>query len=159
MSAAGAFASSAAQRSFPPKAPVGTPITITVKGLSWRGFEHLMALRDHNKYTGEISGVTTKGTAAFRPVPRDPPASISFNSTTAPPPAGADLNTQQSPQDYIYAHLDNKQEFRFVFNATKDTGPPLDTLQWPDTERVARLNSHAPRTTMSTKMAPSSVRP
>src|SRR4029077_3876553 len=142
----------------PTEGPVGAPITVTIKGLSWRGFEQFMALRYDNKYTGEISGVTTNGTAVFQIRAAGPTGKhiIQLNNSTATAP-GAYLNTQQSPQDYIYAHLDNKQEFRFVFNATKDTGPPLDTLQWPDTERVARLNSHAPRTTMSTKMAPSSV--
>ena len=142
----------------PTEGPVGTPITITVKGLSWRGFEHFMALRYDNKYTGEISAVTTKGTAVFQIRAAGPSGKhiIQLNNSTATAP-GAYLNTQQSPQDYIYDHLDNKQEFRFVFNATKDTGPPLDTLQWPDTERVARLNGDAPRTTMSTKIAPSSA--
>ena len=142
----------------PTEGPVGTPITITVKGLSWRGFEHFMALRYDNKYTGEISGVTTNGTAVFQIRAAGPIGKhiIQLNNSTATAP-GAYLNTQQSPQDYIYAHLDNKQEFRFVFNVTKDAGPPPDSLQWPDSERVARLNSHAPRTAMSTKPAPSSV--
>ncbi|HTN71071.1 MAG TPA: hypothetical protein VMO00_08265, partial [Methylomirabilota bacterium] len=81
---------------------------------------------------------------------------IQLNNSTATAP-GAYLNTQQSPQDYIYAHLDNKQEFRFVFKVTKDNGPPADTLQWPHTDRVARLSSHAPRTTMSIKPALSSA--
>ena len=50
-----------------PKAgPVGTPITVTVKGIGWRGFEQFMALRYDNKYTGEISAVTTKGSAVFQ---------------------------------------------------------------------------------------------
>jgi hypothetical protein len=142
----------------PTEGPVGTPITVTVKGLSWRGFEHFMALRYDNKYTGEISAVATRGTAVFQTRAAGPPGKhvIQLNNSTAYAP-GAYLNTQQSPQDYIYAHLDNKQEFRFTFNVTKDAGPPPNTLQWPDSERVARLNSHAPRTTMSTKMAPSSV--
>jgi hypothetical protein len=142
----------------PAEGPVGTPISVTVKGLSWRGFEQFMALRYDNKYTGEISAVTTMGTAAFQIRAAGPPGKhiIQLNNSTAYAP-GAYLNTQQSPQDYIYAHLDNKQEFRFTFNVTKDAGPPPNTLQWPDSERVARLNSHAPRTTMSTKMAPSSV--
>ena len=42
---------------------MGTPITVTVKGLGWRGFEQFMGLRYDNKYSGEISAVTTKGTA------------------------------------------------------------------------------------------------
>src|SRR5215813_655736 len=50
----------------PAEGPVGAPITVTVKGLSWRGFEQFMALRYDNKYMGEISAVTTAGTAAFQ---------------------------------------------------------------------------------------------
>ena len=142
----------------PSEGPVGTPITVTVKGLSWRGFEHFMALRYDNKYTGEISGVTTKGTAVFQIRAAGPAGKhiIQLNNSTATAP-GAYLNTQQSPQDYIYAHLDNKQEFRFVFNVTKDNGAPPDKLQWPDNEQVARLSSHALRTTMTTKPASSAA--
>ena len=142
----------------PTEGPVGTPITVTVKGLSWRGFEQFMALRYDNKYTGEISAVTTAGAAVFQIRAAGPAGKhiIQINNSTATAP-GAYLNTQQSPQDYIYAHLDNKQEFRFVFNVTKDNGPPQDTLQWPDSDRVARLSSHVPRTTMSMKPASSSV--
>ena len=142
----------------PTEGPVGTPITVTVKGLSWRGFEHFMALRYDNKYTGEISAVATRGTAVFQIRAAGPTGKhiIQINNSTATAP-GAYLNTQQSPQDYIYAHLDNKQEFRFVFNVTKDGGPPPDTLQWPDSERVARLSSQAQRTTMSMKPASSAV--
>ena len=50
----------------PNEGPVGTPITVTVKGIGWQGFEQFMALRYDNKYTGEISAVTTKGTAVFQ---------------------------------------------------------------------------------------------
>jgi len=142
----------------PAEGPVGTPISVTVKGLGWRGFEQFMALRYDNKYTGEISAVSTRGTAVFQIRAAGPPGKhiIQLNNSTAYAP-GAYLNTQQSPQDYIYAHLDNKQEFRFVFNVTKDAGPPRDALQWPDSDRVARLSSHAPRTTMSLRAASSSV--
>ena len=134
----------------PSEGPVGTPITVTVKGLSWRGFEQFMAVRYDNKYTGEISAVTTRGAAVFQIRAAGPPGKhiVQLNNSTAYAP-GAYLNTQQSPQDYIYAHLDNKQEFRFVFNVTKDAGMQPDALQWPDSDRVVRLNSHAPRTTMS----------
>jgi hypothetical protein len=138
----------------PTEGPVETPITVTVKGMSWRGFEQFMALRYDNKYTGEISAVTTKGTAVFQIRAAGPAGKhvIQLNNSTAYAP-GAYLNTQQSPQAYIYSHLDNQQEFRFAFNVTKDNGPPPDKLQWPETSRVAKLSADAARTAMSMKPA------
>lgn len=134
----------------PTEGPVGTPITVSVKGLSWRGFEQFMALRYDNKYTGEISAVTTRGTAAFQFRAAGPAGKhvIQLNNSTAYAP-GAYLNTQQSPQAYIYSHLDNQQEFRFTFNVTRDAGLPAEGLQWPDKNRVAQLKADTPRTTMS----------
>jgi len=138
----------------PTEGPLGTPITVTVKGIGWQGFEQFMALRYDNKYTGEISAVTTKGTAVFqfRAVGRPGKHIVQLNNSTAYAP-GAYLNTQQSPQAYIYAHVDNQQEFRFVFNVTKDNGPPPDKLEWPDNKSVAKLKSDSPRTTLSAKAA------
>jgi hypothetical protein len=138
----------------PNEGPVGTAITVTVKGIGWQGFEQFMALRYDNKYTGEISAVTTKGTAVFqfRAVGRPGKHIVQLNNSTAYAP-GAYLNTQQSPQAYIYAHVDNQQEFRFVFNVTKDNGPPPDKLEWPDNKSVAKLKSDSPRTTLSAKAA------
>ena len=132
---------------------------MTVKGLGWRGFEQFMGLRYDNKYSGEISAVTTKGTAVFQIRAAGGPGKhiIQLNNSTAYAP-GAYLNTQQSPQAYIYAHLDNQQEFRFAFNVSKDAGPPADKLQWPDRGRVAQLAPDGLRTTMSmTPAAPSSA--
>ena len=138
----------------PKSGPVGTPITITVKGLGWRGFEQFMALRYDNRYTGMISAITTRGTAVFqiRASGNRGKRIIQLNNSTATGP-GAYLNTQQSPQDYIYAHIDNKQEFRFVFDVTGDSGAPPNRIQWPHDDRVAKLASDAPRTTMSAKFA------
>ncbi|MEO6164498.1 MAG: hypothetical protein ABIP88_10195 [Candidatus Binatia bacterium] len=143
----------------PTEGPVGTPITVTVKGMGWRGFEQFMGLRYDNKYSGEISAVTTQGTAVFQIRAAGGPGKhiIQLNNSTAYSP-GAYLNTQQSPQAYIYAHLDNQQEFRFAFNVTKDGGPPPDKLQWPDGSRVAQLAADGLRTTMSMPpAAPSSA--
>jgi hypothetical protein len=135
----------------PTEGPMGTPITVTVKGIGWRGFEQFMALRYDNKYTGEISAVSTKGTAMFqiRAAGVSGKHVIQLNNSTAYAP-GAYLNTQQSPQAYIYAHLDNQQEFRFVFNMTQDKGPPPDKLEWPDDKKIANLKGDSPRTTRST---------
>jgi hypothetical protein len=141
----------------PSEGPVGTPITITVKGLGFRGFEQFMALRYDNKYSGEISAVTTRGTAVFQIRAAGPAGRhiIQLNNSTASAP-GAYLNTQQSPQAYIYAHLDNRQEFRFTFNVTHDGGPPPDNLEWPDKSSVAQLKNDAPRTTLSVMAATAS---
>jgi hypothetical protein len=134
----------------PSEGSLGTPITITVKGMGWRGFEQFMALRYDNKYSGEISAVTTRGTAVFQIRAAGPAGKhiLQLNNSTASAP-GAYLNTQQSPQAYIYSHLDNQQEFRFAFNVTQDGGPPPDRLEWPDESRIAQLKSDAPRTTLS----------
>ena len=136
----------------PAEGPVGTPITVTVKGIGWQGFEQFMALRYDNKYTGEISAVTTRGTAVFQIRAAGAPGKhiVQLNNSTAYAP-GAYLNTQQWPQAYIYSHLDNQQEFRFAFNVTQDAGPPSDAIEWPDAKRVAMLNSDSPRTTLSAK--------
>ncbi|HEX7229406.1 MAG TPA: hypothetical protein VF452_03350 [Candidatus Binatia bacterium] len=132
--------------------PVGTPITVRVKGIGWRGFEQFMALRYDNKYTGEISAVTTKGSAVFQIRAAGEPGKhiIQLNNSTAYTP-GAYLNTQQSPQAYIYAHLDNQQEFRFTVDVTSDNEIPSDGIQWPEPGSVAVLKPDAPRTTLSAK--------
>ncbi|MSP38552.1 MAG: hypothetical protein EXR70_08695 [Deltaproteobacteria bacterium] len=143
----------------PSEGPVGTPIVVTVHGMGWRGFEQFMGLRYDNKYTGEISAVTTKGSATFQIRAAGPAGKhvIQLNNSTAYAP-GAYLNTQQSPQAYIYSHLGNQQEFRFTFNVTKDAGPPPNKLDWPEATRVAKLSADAARTTMSMKpVAPGSI--
>ena len=136
----------------PKSGPVGTPITVHVEGIGWRGFEQFMALRYDNKYTGEVSAVTTKGSAVFQIRAGGEPGKhiIQLNNSTAYAP-GAYLNTQQSPQAYIYAHLDNQQEFRFAFDITSDAEIPPDRIQWPEQDRVAVLKADTPRTTMSSK--------
>jgi hypothetical protein len=151
-SARGGFRILRSARIGPNAGPVGTPITVTVTGIGWRGFEQLMALRYDNKYTGEISAVTTKGSAVFQIRAAGEPGKhiIQLNNSTAYAP-GAYLNSQQSPQSYIYAHLDNQQEFRFIFDVTSDNDIPPDAIQWPDEGRVAVLKADAPRTTMSSK--------
>lgn len=49
-----------------PKAgPVGTPITIEIKGIGWRKLQNSWMLLYDNKFTGWVSAVTTRGTATF----------------------------------------------------------------------------------------------
>jgi hypothetical protein len=64
----------------PTEGPVGTPITVTVKGLSWRGFEQFMALRYDNKYTEICSNDQRVFSTAPRPAGK---RVIQLNNSTA----------------------------------------------------------------------------
>ena len=114
--------------STPTEGPVGTPITVTVKGMGWQGFEQFMALRYDNKYTGEISAVTTKGTAVFQIRAAARPASISFNSTTAPPTRPAPISTPSNRRRLISTLISTTNK-SFVLSSTlpRTAGPPPDS--------------------------------
>jgi hypothetical protein len=49
----------------PQSGPVGTPITVEVKGVGWRPLESSWLLLYDNNFTGWISAVTTAGSARF----------------------------------------------------------------------------------------------
>jgi hypothetical protein len=49
----------------PKSGPVGTPITIEVKGIGWRQLHNSWLLLYDNSFTGWISAVTTRGSARF----------------------------------------------------------------------------------------------
>jgi hypothetical protein len=49
----------------PASGPIGTPITIDVKGIGWRQLQNSWLLLYDNKFTGWISAVTTSGSATF----------------------------------------------------------------------------------------------
>jgi hypothetical protein len=49
----------------PKSGPVGTPITVDVKGIGWRYLQNSWMLLYDNKFTGWISAVTTGGSARF----------------------------------------------------------------------------------------------
>jgi hypothetical protein len=49
----------------PASGPVGTPITIDVKGIGWRQLQNSWLLLYDNNFTGWISAVTTGGSATF----------------------------------------------------------------------------------------------
>ncbi|MBI4494639.1 MAG: hypothetical protein HY690_17825 [Chloroflexi bacterium] len=131
----------------PSEGPVGTPITISMTGLGVKPYEHTLVLRYDNKYVGVLTGVTTRGTAVFQVRAAGPVGQhvLQINQGAAT----TYLNTQQSPQAYLYAHTPTKQEFRFNFTVTRDAGPPADTIEWPAGRLVAQLDDGAPRTTAS----------
>src|SRR5207249_6596235 len=49
----------------PKSGPVGTPITVTVKGIGWRSLFNSWVLLYDNNFTGWMSAVTTAGLATF----------------------------------------------------------------------------------------------
>ena len=49
----------------PKSGPIGTPITVDVKGIGWRYLQNSWMLLYDNKFTGWISAVTTGGSARF----------------------------------------------------------------------------------------------
>jgi hypothetical protein len=49
----------------PESGPVGTPITVEVKGVGWRHLQNSYVLLYDNRFTGWISTVTTAGSARF----------------------------------------------------------------------------------------------
>ena len=60
-----AFAVDMSVTSSPASGPVGTPITVKVKGIGWRPLESSWMLLYDNNFTGWISAVTTVGSATF----------------------------------------------------------------------------------------------
>ena len=49
----------------PKSGPVGTPITVDIKGIGWRQLENSWDLMYDNSFTGWVSAVTTSGSARF----------------------------------------------------------------------------------------------
>lgn len=110
----------------PLKGPVGTPITIEVKGLGTTPFANTMGVLYDNKYTGFLSAVTTRGTgrAIIRAAGTLGQHEIRVTDASAATPY---LNTEQSPRKL--------PQFKFVFTVTEDNGAPSSTLEWPEASR------------------------
>ncbi len=125
----------------PSEGPIGTPITITVKGLGWQPRECCIAVLYDNRYVGLVTAVTTRGTAVFRIRAAGPPGEhvirLMGGSNATPY-----LNPEQSP----IAHI---PRFTFTFRVTADDGPPPATLDWPEPATASAVNDELPRTTGS----------
>jgi len=131
----------------PAQGPVGTPLTLTVKGMAASLFSgSTLAVRYDNAYMGVLTATTTRGTAVahFRAAGPTGQHMLLLNAGTIP----AYLNIAQSPYDFFYSHLPDKEDVRLPFSVTADSGPPANTLDWPDASRVAKLAPAAPRTTL-----------
>ncbi len=134
----------------PTAGPVGTPITIVIKGLGWQPRECCVAVTYDNKYVGLVTAVTTRGTAVFQIRAAGPPGEhvirLMGGSNATPY-----LNPEQSP----IAHI---PRFTFTFNVTADNGPPPATLEWPETALTGPWDDGLPRTTGSGSRASAGVR-
>lgn len=102
-------------RIYPTSGPVGTPITIEMRGIGWQSMENSWTLLYDNRYTGWMSSVTTRGRAkAVIPAVGAPGKHllrVLAGAFTTPY-----LNTPQSPVSYL-------PEFNFTFTITP--GDPL----------------------------------
>lgn len=49
----------------PSSGPVGTPITVEVRGIGWQSYQNSFQLAYDNAYTGWVSSITTEGYARF----------------------------------------------------------------------------------------------
>lgn len=118
------------------KGPVGSLLTIQVKGLGWTPYGNTLAVLWDQSYVGFISAVTTRGSAVAQIRAAGPPGRhvLRVTQSSAAVPY---LNREQSP-------VKHQPEWRFDFAVTEDAGPPPATLSWPD--RVVS-NSSAPKTT------------
>jgi len=109
--------------------PVGTPITIQVKGLGASGFQSTVGLRWDNKYVGFMSSTTTAGTATAV-IRATGPVGVHYIDLGPASAAVPYLNPQQTPRKITIP------TFRFAFNVTADNGPPPTAIDWPDASRV-----------------------
>lgn len=130
----------------PTEGPVGTPITIVVKGIGAKLFDSTMSIRYDNKYTGFASGTTTRGTATFQ-IRAAGPVGKHVVQLMGAATALPYLNNDQSPTSYI------PWEWNWGFTVTRDAGPPQATIEWPEKSRVAQIDGTTPRTTAGIALA------
>ena len=106
----------------PKSGPIGTPITITYRGLGSSLYESGASLLYDNHYVGEMMANWTRGTAravirASGPVGRH---TIQIGNAIN----YMYLNVPQSPMPWT-------KPFHATFTVTRDDGPPKAALDWP----------------------------
>ena len=125
----------------PTSGPIGTPITITVTGLSWSQYSNTIAVRYDNTPTGIITAVTTRGSSAgvIRAAGTIGKHVIDIDHGARSVPY---LNNQQSGTANI-------PDWRFWFTITDDTTLPPNTLDWPDSSKLGTAGTAAAPLTTS----------
>lgn len=125
----------------PADGPIGTPITLTVKGMGWKSSDNTMALLYDNEYVGFATAVTTRGSAVIR-IRAAGHEGLHTIQLTGVGPGITDLNLQRSSVGQT------AMEFSGTFTVTKDAGAPPNILNWPAGSRVATLSDAIPRITV-----------
>lgn len=99
----------------PKQGPVGTPISVNISGIGWRGLQNSWQLLYDNKFTGWISAVTTAGSAHFT-VPATGRPGIHMLEVVHGEFTFPYRNMQQSPEP-------DRPQFALPFTITE--GPPV----------------------------------
>lgn len=117
----------------PTSGPVGTPITIEVKGIGTQPLQNSWMLSYDNKFTGWLSGVTTKGHARAV-IPATGYVGKHFINIDHGHMSEIYLNPEQSPQP-------DRPRFKFAFTVTDGAAvlPPA-----AETQRVVPDNVKPP---------------
>ncbi|MFN0074617.1 MAG: hypothetical protein ACKVVP_24305 [Chloroflexota bacterium] len=130
----------------PKDGPIGTPVTLRVTGMAAKLFSgSTLAVRYDNAYTGIMTATTTAGTAEATLRASGPLGAHIVQISAGSVPSY--LNIHQSPFDFVYSHLPNKEDFQFSFNVTEDTGPTAASIVWPNASDIPTASSDTVRTT------------
>lgn len=107
----------------PKAAPVGAPITVSMKGIGWRQLENSWLLLYDNKFTGWLSAVTTEGSATVT-VPATGKPGVHVLEVVHGEFTFPYRNMQQSPEP-------NRPQFALRFTMTDGAPvlPPRPELQ------------------------------
>ncbi len=124
----------------PTSGPVGTPITVTVKGIASGPYVNTMAIMYDNSYTGFVSAVTTRGSATFQIRAAGPVGQHIIKLMPASPGVPF-LNVQQSGTKGVPNLV-----IKFNFNVTEGSLLPPARIEWPTPSRVATVGDTIPTT-------------
>ena len=138
----------------PTSGPVGTPITITVKGIATGAYVNTMAVMYDNTYTGFVSAVTTRGSATFQ-IRASGPMGPHLIKLMPASPGVPFLNVQQSGTKDVPNLV-----MKFSFNVTEGSSLPPPSMEWPNPSLVATVGDTIPKTAtapgISAKLEPAS---
>ncbi|MBI2867284.1 MAG: hypothetical protein HYX97_02980, partial [Chloroflexi bacterium] len=124
----------------PTSGPVGTPITVTVKGIASGPYVNTMAVMYDNTYTGFVSAVTTRGSATFQ-IRASGPVGQHLIKLMPASPGVPFLNVQQSGTKSVPNLV-----MKFTFNVVEGSPIPPPSIEWPDPSRVATVGDAIPET-------------